>query len=233
MTPDEITPNTAPIVAHAIGADRAGAMDIGAACTGWLSALALASGQIEAGRADHVLVIGADMLSRITDHDDKRTAALFGDGAGAVVLGARGGGGIGPVVLAQDAGLAETITCDRHEQKLRMDGHVTFKAAVKVLVDSTLKACERAGCTLDDIDLFVYHQANGRIISAVAERLQLPDERVANYVAETANTSAASIPLSLSLARADGRLRPGHRVLAGAVGAGFTWGAAVLDWGGA
>jgi 3-oxoacyl-[acyl-carrier-protein] synthase-3 len=230
MTPDEITPNTAPVVAHAIGADRAGAMDIGAACTGWLSALALAAGQIEAGRADYILVIGADLISRITDHDDKRTAALFGDGAGAVVLGATGGGGIGPVVLAQDAGLADTITCDRHEQKLRMDGHVTFKAAVKVLVDSTKKACERAGCTLDDIDLFVYHQANGRIISAVAERLELPDERVASYVEQTANTSAASIPLSLSLARADGRLRPGQRVLAAAVGAGFTWGAAVLDW---
>lgn len=230
MTADEITPNTAPLVAHAIGADGAGAMDVGAACTGWLAALALGAGQIEARRAERVLVVGADLLSRITDFDDKRTAALFGDGAGAVVLGARGAGAIGPVVLAQDAGLADTITCDRHEQKIRMDGHVTFKAAAKALVDGTRRACERAGCTLDDINLFVYHQANGRIIASVAERLQLPGERVASYVDRTANTSAASIPLSLALARADGRLKPGQRILAAAVGAGFTWGATVIDW---
>ena len=112
-----------------------------------------------------------------------------------------------------------------------MDGHTTFNKAVKVLVESTREACERAGVTLDDIDLFVYHQANGRILRAVAEKLELPAERVADYVGETGNTSAASIPLTLSLLREDGRLRPGQRLLLSAVGAGFTWGAGVVDWG--
>ena len=112
-----------------------------------------------------------------------------------------------------------------------MDGHTTFNMAVKVLVESTHQACERAGVTLDDIDLFVYHQANGRILKTVAEKLELPAERVADYVGETGNTSAASIPLTLSLLREDGRLRPGQRLLLSAVGAGFTWGAGVVDWG--
>jgi 3-oxoacyl-[acyl-carrier-protein] synthase-3 len=114
---------------------------------------------------------------------------------------------------------------------LIMDGHTTFNMAVKVLSDSTAEAVERAGLTLDDIDLFVYHQANGRILKSVAEKLELRTERVADYVGETGNTSAASIPLTLSLLREDGRLRPGQKVLIAAVGAGFTWGAGVLEWG--
>jgi 3-oxoacyl-[acyl-carrier-protein] synthase-3 len=230
MTPDELTPNTAPLVAEALGL-KVAALDIGAACTGWLSALAMGAAQIETGRAERVLVIGAETLSRITNFDDKRTASLFGDGAGAVVLSPDGDGAIGPILLASDGSMSDTIVATHTDRVLIMDGHTTFNMAVKVLVESTHQACARAGVTLDDIDLFVYHQANGRIIKTVSERLELPAERVADYVGETGNTSAASIPLTLSLLREDGRLRPGQRLLLSAVGAGFTWGAGVVDWG--
>ena len=230
MTPDELTPNTAPLVADALGL-QVGAFDVGAACTGWLSALATGAAQVETGRSDTVLVIGAETLSRVTNMDDKRTASLFGDGAGAVVLSPEGEGAIGPILLASDGSMGETITATHTERLLIMDGHTTFNKAVKVLADSTQEACERAGVTLDDIDMFVYHQANGRILRAVAEKLERPDERVADYVGETGNTSAASIPLTLSLLREDGRLRPGQRLLLSAVGAGFTWGAGIVEWG--
>jgi 3-oxoacyl-[acyl-carrier-protein] synthase III len=230
MTPDELTPNTAPLVAEALGIG-AGAYDVGSACTGWLAALSAAASQVETGRAGAVLVIGAEILSRVVDHDDKRTAAIFGDGAGAAVLSSEGEGMIGPIVLASDGGMGDTIVATHDERFIHMDGHTTFNKAVKVLVDSTREACERAGVTLDEIDMFVYHQANGRILRSVAEKLELPDERVADYVGETGNTSAASIPLTLSLLREDGRLRPGQRLVLGAVGAGFTWGAGVVEWG--
>jgi 3-oxoacyl-[acyl-carrier-protein] synthase-3 len=230
MTPDELTPNTAPLVADALGL-KVAAYDVGSACTGWLSALSVGAGQIETGRADHVLVIGAETLSRITNLDDKRTASLFGDGAGAVVLSPDGEGMVGPILLASDGSMGDTITATHAERMLIMDGHTTFNMAVKVLSESTVDAVARAGWTLDDIDLFIYHQANGRILKSVAEKLDLPVERVADYVGETGNTSAASIPLTLSLLREDGRLRPGQKLLVAAVGAGFTWGAGVVEWG--
>ncbi len=230
MSPDELTPNVAPEVANALGLG-VGAYDIGAACTGFLSALSAAAAQVETGRADCVLVIGAEILSRITDPEDKRTAMLFGDGAGAVAVGAAGDGEVGPILLETDGGMADTINGTHAERYIRMDGHTTFNKAVKVLSESTREVIRRANLTLDDIDLFVYHQANGRILRSVAEKLELRPERVADYVGETGNTSAASIPLTLSLLREDGRLRPGQRVLLGAVGAGFTWGAGVIEWG--
>src|SRR5215207_841435 len=231
MTPDEITPNTAPLVAHELGAERAGAMDIGAACSGFLAALRMAAGQIETGRAERILVIGAEALTRLLDYDDPKTAHLFGDGAGAVVLGADGAGQIGPITLAADGGLGPAITCSYQDRLIRMDGHSTYQTAVKRLSEATVSAVAGAGLELDDIDLFVYHQANGRIIRAVGERLDLEPAKVADYVAHMANTSAASIPLTLSLLREDGRLRPGQKVLIAAIGAGFTWGAGVIEWG--
>jgi 3-oxoacyl-[acyl-carrier-protein] synthase-3 len=231
MTPDEITPNAAPVVANALGAENAGAIDVGAACTGWLAALRLAAGQVETGRADRVLVVGAELLTQLIDYDDPKTAALFGDGAAAVLLGAEGAGDIGPIVLAADGGLADRITASNDERVLRMDGHSTYMVAVKRLSEATVAAVARSGLELDDIDLFVYHQANGRIIRAVGERLDLDPSKVADYVAHMANTSAASIPLTLSLLREDGRLRPGQKVLIAAIGAGFTWGAGVIEWG--
>jgi 3-oxoacyl-[acyl-carrier-protein] synthase-3 len=231
MTPDDLTPNAGPVVAAALGCVNAGALDIGAACSGWLAALRLAAGQVETGRADRVLVIGAELLTRITDFDDPKTAALFGDGAGAVLVSTEGEGDIGPIVLAADGELADRITADHDERMLRMDGHSTYQVAVKRLSEVTVAAVARADLELEDIDLFVYHQANGRIIRAVGERLDLEPARVADYVAHMANTSAASIPLTLSLLREDGRLRPGQNVLIAAIGAGFTWGAGVIEWG--
>jgi 3-oxoacyl-[acyl-carrier-protein] synthase-3 len=229
---DEITPNAAPYVATALGATKANAMDIGAACTAFVTALSVGSSMIESGRARTVLVIGADALSRFTDFDDKRTAALFGDGAGAIVLGEQDGGGVGPFVFGSDSELAEAIIARRDDPVLRMDGHTTFNSATAALVNSTREAVELAGLTLDDVDLFVYHQANARITKAVAERLELPMERVADYIADIGNTSAASIPLALAFARQEDRLHPGDTVLVAAVGAGFTWGGSVLEWGG-
>ena len=229
---DEITPNAAPYVATALGATKANAMDIGAACTAFVTALSVGSSMIESGRAETVLVIGADALSRFTDFDDKRTAALFGDGAGAIVLGNQEGGGVGPFVFGSDAALAEAIIARRDDPVLRMDGHTTFNSATAALVSSTRDAVELAGLSLDDVDLFVYHQANARITKAVAERLELPAERVADYIADIGNTSAASIPLALAFARDENRLHAGDTVLVAAVGAGFTWGGAVLEWGG-
>jgi 3-oxoacyl-[acyl-carrier-protein] synthase-3 len=231
MSQDEITPNTAPLVAHELGAERAGAMDIGAACSGFLAALRMAAGQIETGRADKILVIGAEALTRLLDFDDPKTAHLFGDGAGAVVLGADGAGQVGPITLAADGGLGSAITCDFTDRVIKMDGHSTYQTAVKRLSEATVAAVARAGLELDEVDLFVYHQANGRIIKAVGDRLDLEPAKVADYVAHMANTSAASIPLTLSLLREDNRLRPGQKVLVAAIGAGFTWGAGIVEWG--
>jgi 3-oxoacyl-[acyl-carrier-protein] synthase-3 len=230
LSQDQLTPNAAPLVAHALGADRAGALDLGAACSGWLSGLSLAAAQVEIGRAERVLLIGAEILTRLTDYQDRKTAALWGDGAGAVVVGANGDGAIGPVVLSADGGLADVITASHEERLLRVEGHETFQTAVKRLSEATLEALERAELTLDDIDIFVYHQANARILRAVGERLDLASEKVADYIAEVGNTSAASIPLTLALLRDDGRLHAGQRVLVSAIGAGFTWGAGTIDW---
>jgi 3-oxoacyl-[acyl-carrier-protein] synthase III len=231
-TPDEVMPNAAPQVAHELGAVRAGAFDIGAACTGFLSALAVGTGQIEAGRARCAVVIGADFMSRITDPDDRTTAAVFADGAGAVVLQATAQGTrIGPIVLGSDGAGADHIIVPRAEGRIRMRGHETFREAVACLSLATVQAIRAAGARLDEIDLFVYHQANGRILSAVGERLDLPPDRVVDCIAQYGNTSAATLPLALAHAQDEGRLRPGHLVLLGAFGAGFTWGATVVQWG--
>jgi 3-oxoacyl-[acyl-carrier-protein] synthase III len=231
-TADEVLPNAAPLVAHALGASRAGAFDVGAACTGFLTALAIGSAQIEAGRARHVLAIGADFMSRITDPDDRSTAAVFADGAGAVLLCAtEAPGRIGPIVLGADGDGADHIFVGRHEALIRMRGHETFKEAVGRLSEATLEAVEAADVTLEEIDLFVYHQANGRILSAVGERLGLPGERVVDCIGDYGNTSAATLPLALAYSQDEGRLKDGDRVLLGAFGAGFTWGATVVEWG--
>ncbi|HEX4672080.1 MAG TPA: beta-ketoacyl-ACP synthase 3 [Solirubrobacteraceae bacterium] len=230
LSQDQLTPNAAPVVAHALGAHRAGALDLGAACSGWLSGLSLAAAQVEIGRAERVLLIGAEILTRLTDYEDRKTAALWGDGAGAVVIGANGDGAIGPVVLSADGGLADVITASHEERLLRVEGHETFQTAVKRLSEATVEALVRADLHLDDVDLFVYHQANARILRAVGERLDLQPEKVADYIAEVGNTSAASIPLTLALLRDDDRLHAGQRVLVAAIGAGFTWGAGTIDW---
>ena len=230
-TADEVLPNAAPLVAHAIGASRAGAFDIGAACTGFLSALAVGCAQIETGRARTVLVVGADFMSRITDRDDRSTAPVFADGAGAVVLVSSDEHRIGPVVLGADGDGADNIVVDNFERRIRMRGHETFREAVARLSLVTLQVINAASIGLGDIDLFVYHQANGRILSAVGERLGLRADRVVDCVGDYGNTSAATLPLALAFSEREGRLAPGDRVLLGAFGAGFTWGATVVDWG--
>lgn len=228
---DSIMPNAAPVVAHELGASGAGAFDIGSACTGFVSALATARGMLLTGGARNALVIGAEILSRHVDPLDRNTAALFGDGAGAVVCSAGGPGVIGPVVLGSDGARSELIYADRDSGILGMDGHETFKQAVTRLAQGTVDACERAAVALTEIDLFIYHQANSRILKTLSEHLALPAEKVLDAIAGVGNTSAASIPLALAAARREGRLHPGMRILLAGAGAGFTWGACVIDWG--
>src|SRR4051794_967715 len=232
MAADDLTPNAAPLVAEELGARAAGAVDVGAACTGFLSALSLATAQVESRRADNVLVIGADLLSRITDPTDRATAALLADGAGAALVRPAGPvGRIGPVVLGADGANSALITASHAERAIRMNGHDTFKHAVARMSQATLEALALADRSLDDVDLFVYHQANSRIIRAVGEELALPPSKAADYLAGYGNTSAATLPMALTLAEEEGRLQPGAVVLLSAFGAGLTWGATVIEWG--
>ena len=232
LAADELTPNAAPLVAHDLGALNAGAMDVGSACTGFLSALQLATAQVEGGRAENVLVIGADVLSRYIDPTDRGTAALFADGAGAAVVSAArpGEGRIGHIVLRCDGSGAQAIRAGDRERIIQMQGHDTFKAAVARMSEATVVATRRAGLHLDDIGLFVYHQANARILTAVGERLGLDEERVVNSIDRYGNTSSATLPIALADARERGMLEPGMNVLLAAFGAGFTWGAGVIEW---
>jgi 3-oxoacyl-[acyl-carrier-protein] synthase-3 len=231
LASDEVTPATAPLVAHQLGIAGAAAIDVGAACAGMIAALAHATAWIESGRARHVLVIGAEILSRFIDFSDRRTAPLFGDGAGALVVSLDADGTIGPIVLGSDGGAAGAIQVTRDRLVLEMEGHDTFLMAVERMTASTREVLARAGLELADVDLFVYHQANGRILSAIAERLGVQPERVFDCIADFGNTSAASVPLALERAVSVGALRPGARVVLGAVGAGLVWGATVLTWG--
>jgi 3-oxoacyl-[acyl-carrier-protein] synthase-3 len=229
-TADEITPNSAPQVAGLIGAGHAGALDVGAACTGWLAGLALACGQIESDRARHAVVVGADFLSRFLDFSDRDTAPLFADGAGAAVVSkAAGDGHVGPVLLHSDSSGGDLIRLERGK-RISMQGQETFRAAVNCLSDVTLEAVSAAGMTLADIDLFVYHQANSRIIRSVGHRLELPSERVVDYVSRFANSSTATLPIALTVAEREGRLKRGDAVLLASFGGGFTWGATVVRW---
>ncbi len=229
---DEITPNAAPLVAGMLGAERAASFDVGAACTGWLAGLAMVSGQIESGRSRRALVIGADFLSRFLDLSDRETAPLFADGAGAAVIAAAtdGSGGIGPIVLHSDHGGAELIRLDRGG-RISMRGPDTFREAVSRLTEVTLEALDTSGLALEEVDLFVYHQANSRIIRAVGDRLGLDPGRVVDYVERFANSSTATLPIALSVAAGEGRLGRGDKVLLAAFGGGFTWGATVVEWG--
>ena len=229
---DELLPNAAPLVALDLGADSAGAMDVGAACTGFLSGLSLAAAQVESGRCENVLVIGADVLSRFTDPADRGTAALFADGAGAVVVGAANGGPglIGHIALHSDGSGAQAICATHHDQIIHMQGHDTFKAAVHRLSESTQEAVEHVGLELDDIGLFVYHQANARILTAVGEKLGIESERVIDCIDRYGNTSSATLPIALADSRERGLLEPGMNVVLAAFGAGFTWGAGVIRW---
>jgi 3-oxoacyl-[acyl-carrier-protein] synthase-3 len=232
VSSDDLLPNAAPLLATDLGAVRAGAMDIGAACTGFLSGLQLAASQVEGGRCENVLVVGAEVLSRFVDSRDRGTSALFADGAGAAVVAPamNGSGRIGEIVLRCDGTGGHAIRAALDEQIIHMQGHDTFKAAVHRMSEASVEAIGRAGLELDDIDLFVYHQANARILTALSERLGLDSDRVINSIDRYGNTSAATLPIALCDARERGMLEPGMNVMLAAFGAGFTWGAGVIEW---
>ena len=231
FTADRVTPGLAPEVARVIGADRASAVDLNAACAGFLYGLDQAAALVESGRASVVLVCGAEALSRVIDHDDRSTAVLFGDGAGAVVVA---GGelelGVGGFVLGADGAQADLLYAERDERVLRMQGSDVYRHAVRRMTAATREAFHRAGRTVEDIDLFVTHQANIRIIEAAATELGIPREKVVVHLDRVANTSSASIPLALDQAEREGRLKPGDTVALAAFGAGFVWGAGIVSW---
>jgi 3-oxoacyl-[acyl-carrier-protein] synthase-3 len=231
ITADRLTPGLAPAVAAQIGAAHAGVVDLNAACNGFLYCLDHAAALIESGRARHVLVVAAEALSRITDSTDRSTAVLFGDGAAAAVVGPITEGiGIAGFEFGYDASLAELLFAERDERLLRMAGQEVYRHAVSRMTQATARLLERTGVQAQSIDLFVPHQANARIITAVADALGVPHERVSFNVEWTANTSAASIPLALAAAQRDGSLKPGALVGMVAFGAGFVWGAGLTSW---
>jgi len=228
-TPDALVPGTSSTVQDALGI-RGGAVDVNAACSGFLYGLVSGAGLVAVG-AERVLLIGSDTLSRITDWDDRTMAVLVGDGAGAVVLEASAG----PSALVSwnldaDGSLRHLLMCD-HGGYLFMDGKEVFRKAVRVVVDSASAALADAGLGVEDISLFVPHQANLRIIQAAGQRLGIPEERTAVVIQRYGNTSSASIPLALVDAIERDQVRAGDHLLLTGFGGGMTWGSAVLRWG--
>jgi 3-oxoacyl-[acyl-carrier-protein] synthase-3 len=231
ITPDQLTPGLAPAVAAKLGIEHAAVVDLNAACAGFLYGLDHAAALIESGRARHVLVVGAEALSRITDHDDRSTAVLFGDGAGAALVGPINDGlGIAGFEFGYDASLAELLYAERGTPLLRMAGQEVYRHAVARMTEASEKLLERLEIDAASIDYFVPHQANARIVTAVADALGVAHERVSFNVEWTANTSAASIPLGLAAAQRAGHLTPGSLVAMVAFGAGFVWGAGLSSW---
>jgi 3-oxoacyl-[acyl-carrier-protein] synthase-3 len=231
LTPDRMMPGLAPAVALQIGCDLAGAVDLNAACAGFLYALDHAAGLVESGRAKLVLVCGAEALSRITDHTDRGTAILFADGAGAVVVAAGDlDRGMSKFELRSDGRHSDLLYVDIDERLLRMEGREVYRHAVARMVEATTAALVNADITIDEVDVFVAHQANARIIEAAARRLGVPPEKVIMNVDTVANTSSASIPIALWQAEKEGKLKPGDIVAMATFGAGFAWGAGVMSW---
>ncbi|GAC1592559.1 MAG: beta-ketoacyl-ACP synthase III [Acidimicrobiales bacterium] len=228
-TPSHQIPATAATVQQRLGL-HCGGFDLNAACAGFVYGL-ISGYQLVAGGASHVAVVGVDTLTRMTDPDDRGTAFLFGDGAAAVILSASAAG---PGLLSWDTG-TDPDTLDalyaHHNDFLKMDGQEVFRRAVRAVVASCTKALEVAGLTADDVALFVPHQANVRIIDAVGKRLGIPLSRCAVVIEDTANTSAASIPLALAAAVGEGRVAAGDVVMMCGFGAGLTWATAVVRWG--
>ncbi|GAK38557.1 3-oxoacyl- synthase III [Paenibacillus sp. TCA20] len=245
ITPDSAFPSTACILQDKLGAKGAAAFDLSAACSGFVYGLATATSFIQSGMYNNALVIGVDCLSRITDYSDRNTAVLFGDGAGAVILGevpegrgfksfdlgAEGAGG--PLLNIQAGGSrlpASETTLANKQHYIYMNGREVFKFAVRVMGTATIDVLDKAGLTKEDVDLFIPHQANIRIIQSAMQRLELPEDKVVINVDKYANTSAASIPLALVEAAEEGRMKAGDTILMVGFGGGLTWGASVLVW---
>ncbi|MGQ4417328.1 beta-ketoacyl-ACP synthase III [Streptomyces sp. SAS_269] len=246
-TPDQPCPATAPQVAARLGLGQVPAFDVAAVCSGFLYGLASAAGLIAAGVADSVLLIAADAFTTIINPEDRTTAVIFADGAGAVVLRAGSAnepGAIGPLVLGSDGELSHLIEVpadgsrqrssdrpvDPADRYFRMLGRETYRHAVERMTSVSTEAAERAGWRLEDVDRFAAHQANARILEAVAKRLGLPEDKQLSNIDRVGNTGAASIPLLLAEATAEGRLAAGHRVLLTAFGGGLAWGAGTVVW---
>lgn len=246
-SPEHLFPATACLVQDQIGATKAGAFDLSAACSGFIFALNMAAQAIRAGQLENALVIGAETLSRLVNWKDRETCILFGDGAGAFVLQASetpGGllsavmrsDGSGGDLLSLPAGGSrlppslETVNGNLHY--IKMNGREVFRFATRVMVQATLEAVSAARLTIKDIDLIIPHQANLRIIDAAARGLEVPLEKVVINIERYGNTSTASIPIATCEALEQGRLKPGDRVVFVGFGAGLTWGAAVVQWSG-
>jgi 3-oxoacyl-[acyl-carrier-protein] synthase III len=240
VTPDMMFPTSSALLADALEAPQAAAYDLLAGCTGFMYALAQAYGMMAAGLSQRALVVGGDVLSRILDWTDRSTLVLFGDGAGAVVLervdrggflgfelGADGGGGIHLSLPGSGSRRAEEATKNGYVQ---MNGREVFKFATRVLVASAQALLEECGKTVDDVDVYIPHQANMRIINHAVTKLEIPRDRLVVNVDRYGNTSSGSIPLGLADAQAEGRLTQGKLVLMTGMGAGLTWGSALLEW---
>jgi 3-oxoacyl-[acyl-carrier-protein] synthase-3 len=245
LTPDYWMPSTAALVKEAIGNTRASAMDVAAACSGFVYAFATAQAWIASGLANNVLVIGAELLTRFLDYTDRSTCILFGDGAGAVVLSAseEPGGGLGIEMTTEPQGAymiwlpaggakspPSAATIARGEHYIRMEGKETYRFATKTMATTALESVRKSGLQPSDIDLFIPHQANIRIVEAVAKGLGLPMERMYVNLDKYGNTSAASVPIALAEAVNEGRVKVGDRVCIVAFGAGFTSGAVTIEW---
>jgi 3-oxoacyl-[acyl-carrier-protein] synthase-3 len=238
VTPDMMFPTTSALLADQLGADRAAAYDLLAGCTGFVYALAQAYGMLASGVSRRALVVGGDVLSKILDWEDRSTLVLFGDGVGAVVMEPVERGGFLGFELGADGGGGEHLwlpgSGSRHfddpDRLLNMNGREVLKFATRVMVTSAEAVLETCGKTIDDVDVYVPHQANVRIIDHAVRKLGVPREKVVVNVDRYGNTSSGSIPLALADASADGRLRPGELVLMTGMGAGLTWGSALMEW---
>jgi 3-oxoacyl-[acyl-carrier-protein] synthase-3 len=239
VTPDMAFPATAALLATELGAGDAAAYDLSAGCTGFMYALAQGYGMIAAGLSRCALVVGGDVLSRVVDWTDRSTVVLFGDGAGAVVLEQVDAGGFVGFELGADGaggselslpGSGSRLVPEGTPRGLQMNGREVFKFATRVMVSSGEAILEQCGRTVDDVDVYVPHQANVRIIDHAARKLGFPKEKVVVNVDRYGNTSSGSIPLALADAADDGRLRPGKLVLMTGMGSGLTWGSALVEW---
>jgi 3-oxoacyl-[acyl-carrier-protein] synthase-3 len=238
VTPDMAFPATAALLAHRLGATTAAAYDLSAGCTGFMYALVQAHAVVAAGLAQRALVVGGDVLSRILDWDDRSTVVLFGDGAGAVVVERTATAGFLGFELGADGGGAPELFLPHSGSRgysengrfLKMNGREVFKFATRVMVSSAEAVLEACGKTVADVDVYVPHQANVRIIDHAVRKLGFPDEKVVVNVDRYGNTSSGSIPLALADAAADARLKPGKLVLMTGMGAGLTWGSALIEW---
>ncbi len=242
-TPDQIMPSTGALIQAQIGATNAGAMDVFAACSGFIYGITMVESMIRTGQIKHALVIGAEVLTKYVDYTDRGTCVIFGDGAGAAVLGpVPEGKGILATKIRSDGRYEDQLyapgggtklgtthkTIDDREHFFKMKGNELFKVAVRSMADISAEMVEKAGYTVDDIDIVIPHQANQRITDAVASRLGVPDEKVYSNIAEMGNTSSASIPIAMDECIQSGRIKEGSLVLLTAFGGGVTWGGTVI-----